>query len=112
MRAPSESNKFTKEFDGLSSAETNDRFSELGSTVAGADISDFEQALRELLQPGIIDITNWAGPAVRSLLIVASERGIQINLKRGRRTISPLSFPKKSMFLDYFAEEIIISEPW
>jgi hypothetical protein len=112
MRASSDSNKFLKQLDGLSSTDINARFSELGSSVAGADIADFEQALREYLQPGIIDITNWAGPAVRSLIIVASERSIQVNLKRAERTISPLSWPRSDTFLDYFVEQVIISEPW
>lgn len=112
MRATSESNKFTKELDGLSSAEINNRFSELAVDVAIDDLVDFEQALRQWLQPGTIDITNWSAQAVRSLIVVASEKNIQVNLKRGERTISPLSCPKSSTFLDYFVDEVIINEPW
>jgi len=112
MRASGQSNKFTKALDGLISAEINDCLSQLGADVAEDDTPDFGQALRQSLQSGTIDITNWQNHAIRCLVMVASEKDIQINLRRGDRTISPLSFPRSNEFLDYFVEEYIMSEPW
>lgn len=111
MRASSESNKFIKELDGINPNEINSRLSKSGSDITVEEIEDFEKALRLFLLPGTIDITNWKSSAIRILLIVAKEKDIQISMKRGPRTISPLHYPESEGFLSFMVNGII-NEPW
>ncbi len=82
------------------------RVESLGRIVKEIQRPHFEKLIRESINAGVVDITDWTIEAVRALLKVCAEENLRITLKDGTRYFMPVRYPKGQM-LESLANAIV-----
>lgn len=82
----------------------------IGRTVSEDKTSQFEKLLRKTNFSGIVDVTGWTLPAVRTLLHVCRDKDQILNLKCNERYLSVVKFPTGPI-LDSLAKAIM-TDKW
>ncbi|MHA1964321.1 MAG: hypothetical protein ACXACG_07715 [Candidatus Thorarchaeota archaeon] len=85
------------------------RVESLGRIVKEIQRPHFEKLIRESINSGVVDITDWTIEAVRTLLKVCAEENLKITLKNGTRYFMPVRYPKGPM-LESLANAIVSCE--
>ncbi|MHA1636506.1 MAG: hypothetical protein ACTSUB_00680 [Candidatus Thorarchaeota archaeon] len=85
-------------------------FTRIGRLIEEPEFDAFKELAEDILVSGAIDIENWTRTAMRAVIMVCSERGINISFKNGERTLSFVSYPKKGVLLESFIDGIITGE--
>lgn len=85
------------------------RVESLGRIVKEIQRPHFEKLIRESINSGLVDITDWTIEALRALLRVCAEKNLRITLKDGTRYFMPIRYPKGPM-LESFANAIASGE--
>lgn len=85
------------------------RVESLGRIVKQIQRPHFEKLIRESINSGVVDITDWTIEAVRALLKVCAEENLKITLKDGTRYFMPVRYPKGQM-LESLANAIVSGE--
>jgi hypothetical protein len=70
------------------------RVESLGRIVKEIQRPHFEKLIRESINSGVVDITDWTIEAVRALLKVCADESLRITLKDGTRYFMPVRYPK------------------
>ncbi|MFX1367432.1 MAG: hypothetical protein ACFFAY_02395 [Promethearchaeota archaeon] len=82
----------------------------IGRTVSEEKTSQFEKLLRKTTISGILDVTGWTLPAIRTLLLVCRDKDQILNLKCDERYLSVVKFPTGPI-LDSLAKAIM-TDKW
>lgn len=85
------------------------RVESLGRIVKKLQHPHFEKLIRESINSGVVDITDWTIEALRALLKVCAEDNLRITLKDGTRYFMPVSYPKGPL-LESLANAIVSGE--
>ncbi|MFW9962055.1 MAG: hypothetical protein ACFFCX_00655 [Candidatus Sifarchaeia archaeon] len=85
------------------------RVESLGRIVKQIHRPHFEKLIRESINSGVVDITDWTIEAVKALLKVCAEENLKITMKDGTRYFMPVKYPKGKI-LESLANDIVSGE--
>ena len=90
--------------------ERENMLHEIAASLTLEEAHHFADILASTLKEGTLIVTGWTREAVKSALVVCSEKNLSISFKNGERTIAPVTYPKEGPMLEMFVNAIMTGE--